>query len=335
MRTTTDVEFRCGIVGRPGDEQVASVRRCLRERGVDPVHLDLSKFPARTALSLRDGVPWSPKPAGFARVRTWYVRSMPLPLPFFPGGGGRGADAGESGPQAAVERDRELRVAYAAGRERRSFGFSFLAALDRDGARLVNSPGTFAQHFLKLEQLRALRDAGVPVPSTLASNDPDAVLEFARELDGPIVYKPLAGGALCRRITAEDLRPERLRLLASAPVLFQEEIPGTDIRVYVVADEVAASYRIVSDRIDYRGAETAVLPTVLTPAEHDACRAAARACTMTFTGIDIRRRSDGGFALLECNPSPMFAAIERRTGADPVSRALADLLTHRRQPDTA
>jgi hypothetical protein len=50
---------------------------------------------------------------------------------------------------------------------------------------------------------------------------------------------------------------------------------------------------------------------------------------MAFTGIDIRRRRDGSFALLECNPSPMFAAIERRTGASPVTAALAGLLQSR------
>jgi hypothetical protein len=39
--------------------------------------------------------------------------------------------------------------------------------------------------------------------------------------------------------------------------------------------------------------------------------------------------------LLGCNPSPMFAAIKRRTGAAPVTGALADLLTRRRRPTPA
>jgi len=30
--------------------------------------------------------------------------------------------------------------------------------------------------------------------------------------------------------------------------------------------------------------------------------------------------------VLECNPSPMFAGIERRTGAAPVTEALTDLV---------
>ncbi|MFD7598882.1 RimK family alpha-L-glutamate ligase [Kitasatospora sp. NPDC059812] len=309
-----------GIVGRPGDRQVAAVRRCLRERGdSDPFVLDLSLFPARTALTLRDDMPATPGRAGVEHVRTWYVRTMPLPLPFYPGD----ADTAHA-----------RRAAYAAGRERRSLAFSFLTALQHHGAHLVNTPAAFGQHFLKLDQLRVLRAVGVPVPRSLATSDPQAVTAFAAEIGGPLVYKPLAGGALCRRLTPQDLHPDRLRLLSAAPVLFQEEVPGTNIRVYVVAETVVAAYEIVSDSLDYRGAEQAVLPAVLGAHEHRACLAAARACAMDFTGIDIRRRPNGTFALLECNPSPMFAAVERRTGDNPVSRALADLLTGR-QPAPA
>lgn len=303
---------RCGIIGRADDEQVVSVRRRLRERGSDPYVLDLSEFPSSRVLSLLDGSPAATGPNGIDNVRTWYVRSSPLPLPFFPGRG----DC----------TDTERRVAYAGGRERRSFAFGFLRALERDGARLANSPTTFGQHFLKLEQLHALRHARVPVPRTLATNDPQALIEFAREARAPIVYKPLAGGALCRRLTSADLTPKRLALLAGAPVLFQEEVSGTNIRVYVVDGKVVAGYEIVSDRLDYRGAESAVHPTAPSMQESKACLAAARACEMTFTGIDIRRREDGTFAVLECNPSPMFAAIERRTGTDLVTVALAEFL---------
>lgn len=305
----------CGIIGPPGDEQVARVRACLKARGADPVVLDLSRFPADHTLSLLDGVPWQPDPDPcLSRVRSWYVRSFPLPLPFYLGDPARPRPPGERAAR------------YASGRERRSFGYSFVQALHHRGAVMANVPATFTQHFLKLDQLHLLRGAGVPVPRTLAGNDPRAVREFARAVGGPIVYKPLAGGALCRRVTPADLRQDRLRLLAAAPVLFQEEVPGANLRVYVVAGRVTAAYEIVSDRLDYRGAETAVHPATLSPAERRACLTATRACGMTFTGIDLRRRPDGTFAVLECNPSPMFAAVERRTGTRAVTEALAGLL---------
>jgi glutathione synthase/RimK-type ligase-like ATP-grasp enzyme len=302
-----------GIIGQEGDAQVTSVASALQRRGVAPVILDLGRFPRDLRLSIRDG---SATADGLelARVRSWYVRSLPLPLPF------RVPPAGDVGVQ-----QRE----YAAGRERRSFLAGFVSALAAAGAAFVNPPERMAQHFRKLEQLDTLRSAGVPVPATLASNDPQAVRDFARAM-GAIVYKPLAGGAKCRRLTPADLSAERLRRLARAPVLFQAEVPGANIRVYVVDGAVAAAYEIVSDELDYRGAETDVLPVPLDPAEADACLRAAAACDMPFTGIDLRRRPDGGFAVLECNPSPMFAAIGRRTGAEPVSAALADLLLRER-----
>ena len=58
--------------------------------------------------------------------------------------------------------------------------------------------------------------AGVPVPATLATNDPHAVVGSAREV-GAVVYKPLAGGGRCRRLTDADLSAERLGRSAAAP----------------------------------------------------------------------------------------------------------------------
>ena len=109
-------------------------------------------------------------------------------------------------------------------------------------------------------------------------------------------------------------------------MLFQEEVPGRNLRVYVVAGAEAATYEICSEELDYRGAETDVVVTTLTDDERKACVTAADACGMTLAGIDVRRRPDGTFAVLECNPSPMFAAIERRTGTTPVSAAIAAAL---------
>ena len=310
--------MRPGIIGRPGDPQVRSVARHLRATRCEPVILDPSRFPGRAAASIADGVPCCPG-IDLAAVGAWYIRGLPQALPFQ----SLDIDAAAASVDELVV---EAKRAFAAGRERRSFLASFVAGLQRGGATLVNPPAAARQHFLKLDQLELLRGAGVPVPRTLASNDPEAVVAFARELSAPLVCKPLAGGGLCRRAGAHDLRRERLRALAAAPVLFQEEVQGRNIRVYVVGGEVAAAYEIVSEELDYRGAETDVLVTTPSDAELSACRTAARACGMELTGIDVRRRDDGSFAVLECNPSPMFAAIERRTGAARVTAAVAGLL---------
>ena len=166
-----------GIIGQASDPQVSCVASALGRRGAAPTVLDLGLFPRSLRLSVRDGVP-SADGVELLTIGSWYVRSLPLPLPF------RVAPGADSRVQL---RD------YAAGRERRSFLAGFVAALGTAGSALVNPPERMAQHFRKCEQLDALRSAGVPVPATLATNDPHAVVEFAREM-GAVVYKPLAGG---------------------------------------------------------------------------------------------------------------------------------------------
>jgi glutathione synthase/RimK-type ligase-like ATP-grasp enzyme len=48
---------------------------------------------------------------------------------------------------------------------------------------------------------------------------------------------------------------------------------------------------------------------------------------MTFAGVDWMRTADE-WVLLECNSSPFFVELERRTGAD-IGSAIADLLLRR------
>lgn len=89
-RSTSRSEL--GIIGPAGDPQVVCVASALlRRRGRDPVVLDLGRFPRTLRLSVRDGVP-RVHGVDLAAVGSWYVRSLPLPLPF------RVAPDGDDGP---------------------------------------------------------------------------------------------------------------------------------------------------------------------------------------------------------------------------------------------
>ena len=70
-----------GIIGPASDPQVTCVASALRRRGAAPVVLHLGRFPRTLRLSLRDGVP-SADDVELLTVSSWYVRSLPLPLPF-------------------------------------------------------------------------------------------------------------------------------------------------------------------------------------------------------------------------------------------------------------
>lgn len=47
---------------------------------------------------------------------------------------------------------------------------------------------------------------------------------------------------------------------------------------------------------------------------------------MAFSGIDVKRGSDGTLTVLDVNPSPMFLGVERRTGQPIADRLAARLI---------
>jgi glutathione synthase/RimK-type ligase-like ATP-grasp enzyme len=309
------------VFAPPDDPHASRVARHLASLGADVLWIDLASCGEGGLFSLEDGVPRY-HGEDLTRLRSAYVRSVQVRLPFHE------VDLApaerESTPEA---RARALARRWAGERERLSFLTCFLVALERAGVRVVNPVATLDQHFLKLDQLALLRGAGLPVPRTLATSDPDALARFVEEVGpGRVVYKPLAGGALCRRLERADLAPERLALLARAPVLFQEEARGADLRVFVVGGAVAAAYEVLvaGEGVDFRGRERGVRRVALARPLERACRRAAEACSMAFTGIDLKLAPDRSYVFLEANPSPMFAGFEESAGErGAVSGALA------------
>jgi len=295
------------IVGPGNDPQANRVARAIRARGGRVARLDSHVFPERTRISFRDGN----LSVGGRRVEqpdSVYLRSLlcdPLHPEFH--------DDLTTRPYGLVAQTDEKYALLT----------SVLLTLERRGARLVNGLEANAQHGRKPYQLELLRACGLPVPRFLASNDPRAVRGFVRTVR-KAVYKPLAGGATVRQVEKEDLTDDRLSALSMAPVLFQELVEGVSVRAYVVGRRVVAAAEIRSDELDYRRDEQTVAPTRLSAGERRAVIRAARVCGMAFSGVDLIR-SDRAFTILECNPSPMFAVFEKKTGFD-VAGPLADLL---------
>jgi glutathione synthase/RimK-type ligase-like ATP-grasp enzyme len=214
---------------------------------------------------------------------------------------------------------------YAEDRARRGFAEAVLRALEDRGIPLVNPSQSFWTHGAKAYAAYLLRRAGLRAPRTLVTADPQAVRAFV-ECVGEVVYKPAGGGRSCLQLEPADLEPERLELLRRAPCLFQELVPGDNIRVFVLDGEVVSSTIIWSESLDYREAEQGV-DAVSLPAEveRQAC-AAAHAFGMVFTGIDIRRTPEGEHVFLDVNPAPMFVGFERGGGEDIGERLARHLL---------
>lgn len=213
-------------------------------------------------------------------------------------------------------------------KERSHFAQSCIMALELAQKRVVNPLQKSAPYDQKPFQLAAFYKAGFPLPRTLITNDPEKARAFAREV-GPAIAKPSAGGAETRVVDEALLL--RFDAIRSQPAIFQERIFGPDIRVTVVAGRVLSAVEIPTSEVDYRTDETyqsgmqEYLPHALPADVEELCLAAARLCHHVLSGIDLKRRADGSYVLLEANSAPVYLDIERKTGA-PISEALVDYL---------
>jgi hypothetical protein len=212
---------------------------------------------------------------------------------------------------------------------------SFIAANDARGlfesvlirlpARWVNGWRAYQLHQTKPVQLAIVVALGVPVPATLLGNDPEAVRDFAVR-HPRCIFKPVQGGAHTRHLTPAHLDDDNLRNLALAPVTVQEEVPGTNVRVFVAGERVLAC-EVRSGSLDFRDDDNPhIVPHDLPDDVAAWCLRAARALELLWTGIDLRLTPEGRYVFLEANPSPMFMGFESRSGL-PLTSSLAALLT--------
>ena len=177
-------------------------------------------------------------------------------------------------------------------------------------------------------QALLVRQCGLLTPPTLVTNDPEAAQQFYEDCQGEVIYKSLSGvRSIVRRLEPEQLN--RLSLLRNGAAQFQAFIPGDNVRVHTVGDQLFAT-RIRCEAVDYRyaskdGHPVAMEPTRLPAATAEACLRLAREMDLSFTGIDLKETPNGDYYCFEVNPCPGFSYYERHTG-QPISTALADLL---------
>ena len=305
---------KVGIVGGDGEQHTMHMKAVLEKLGAEAVVIDTLNFPQRISFTLKDETPIynGQDLSDFVSFynRTVYYSEPPYDL----------QDKIDAGQLPDLD---SWYTVYVAERERQALLGSWMRAVAFQTERIVNPVESFHLHFLKPHQLVLLRRAGVKVPATLVSNDPEELLAF-KKLHGDIVYKPVAGGASCKHVTDDDLKPERLKMLCAAPVLFQKLHAGADIRVWILNGKIMCALEIETDELDYRGNEAEIRIVDIPQSVADMCIRAAEVCKMVFTGIDVKRTTDD-YVLLECNPSPMFIGFQARSGF-PIDEELARFL---------
>jgi len=294
------------ILGGADDEHAVHVLRRLHGMGQDAELLDSRDFPSRLAIAYNPcrragqlGLPGD-RHLDLDEVASVYWRSycgvgtVELPHP----------------GQAAL-----------AANDARALFESLLIDLP---APWVNGWRAYTLHQTKPVQLARIAALDVPTPATLVGNDAQAVRDFAAR-HARCIFKPVQGGAHTRRLDPAHLTDEHLAHLALAPVTIQEEVPGTNVRVFVAGERVLAC-EIATEHVDFRDDPDPRITPCTVPADVTAwCLQAARALELLWTGIDLRRTPEGRHLFLEANPSPMFLGFEARTGL-PLTDALVGLL---------
>lgn len=177
----------------------------------------------------------------------------------------------------------------------------------------------------KLRSLQILAKSGVGIPKTVFSRETDEVGDILDMVGGaPVIIKVARGTHGKGVVLAETKKAAQAVMQAfyveSVNFLVQEfitESAGTDIRAYVVGNQVIASMKRQSLDDDFRsnlhqGAEGKAIK--LTETEKKTALKAARAMGLQICGVDMIR-SDRGPLVLEVNASP-GSGIEKVTGRD-------------------
>lgn len=294
----------------PKDVHALEVALALEDRRHEPVLWYGSDFPAvqSASISLRgEEMDWEISGPGMAKEQppfdgVWLRRVTPpvLPRDLHPG-------------------DRPV-----AERECSDFlgGLYHLAAPE---AFWVNPLASRPRADLKAVQLREAARAGLAIPPTLMSNDPERIRRFLEEHRSRAVYKPFypaqweAGDQmavlLTSEVTAGDLPEDEI--LRLTPGIFQTRIDKAhELRVTVLGHHVVTarlqSQEIEDARLDWRaaGSQLRVEPDSLPREVEAACLRLMQSLGIVFGCFDFIVTPAGEHVFLEVNPAGQFLWVE-------------------------
>lgn len=300
------------ICGGLADEVTELVCARLEACGYPYRLLDLARFPDEYRFTAR----WTDSgPEGSIATGNWR-----LDLDEITGVYARFLGPDDRPPQPGVDPD-EARALRTEG------DLSLMALVEDLACPVVNRVNSGLSNNSKPYQALMISRTGFRVPTTLVTSDPGAVRAFLAE-HGDVIFKSASGvRSIVRRVGDGEIA--RLDLLRDGPAQFQAFVPGRNVRVHTVGEQIFAT-AVESDAVDYRyahldGKTTRLEPVDLPPAVGEACLRLARTFDLLFAGIDLKQTPSGEFYCFEVNPSPGFLYYERHTG-QPISTAVAELL---------
>ena len=200
----------------------------------------------------------------------------------------------------------------------------------------VNRPASLWSTESKVLQLRVAASAGLTIPRTLVTSDPDRAREFYQACEGRVIVKAFRGQLGPRTqfqmIYTSRVLPHHLdqfERIRNAPCIFQEEVPrDVELRVTIIGRHLfAVEIRNQSSCLDWKdeSAQVAYQPTTLPANVEAACQGLVHHWQLASAAIDMIRRPDGEYVFLEINAHHDWLWIQRITGL-PMVAAMAELL---------
>lgn len=193
------------------------------------------------------------------------------------------------------------------------------ALLTAFGGTWISDPAATRRAENKLVQLRAAQQAGLRVPDTLVSQNPEQIRAFCERHHNQVIIKPVRGTRLApvytRMISDEVLASDDAMRLC--PAIYQECIPGTrHLRVLRFGDQTHAAM-LESEDLDWRGNLDIPFSVVdLDPSVTERLHKVLRLLGLQMGAFDLKLTDDGEPVWIEVNPQGQFLFVEGITGLD-------------------
>ena len=217
------------------------------------------------------------------------------------------------------------------------YGTAVVKQFEMMDSYCVNTSDAIANSRDKLRSLQILAEAGINMPITgFASHtkDIEGVIESVGST--PLIMKLLQGTQGQGIVLAETRKAAESVMSAfrqlDADIMVQEfikESGGTDIRAFVVGDEVVASMKRIAPEGEFRSnvhRGGTMEKVQLTSEEENMAVNASRILGLSIAGVDLMR-SNRGPLILEVNSSPGLQGIETCSEVDVAEKIILQIQT--------
>jgi len=217
------------------------------------------------------------------------------------------------------------------------YGTAVVKQFEMMDSYCVNTSDAIANSRDKLRSLQILAEAGINMPITgFASHtkDIEGVIESVGST--PLIMKLLQGTQGQGIVLAETRKAAESVMSAfrqlDADIMVQEfikESGGTDIRAFVVGDEVVASMKRIAPEGEFRSnvhRGGTMEKVQLTSEEENMAVNASRILGLSIAGVDLMR-SNRGPLILEVNSSPGLQGIESCSEVDVAKKIISHIQT--------